>query len=194
MLWAPLLLALLAAATARADWASGSEELSGSVSLESQVQLTARRRRRRRRGSTPPLRLAQHPQSSLPLQQGIRIILNPSKPKLTVVSTAAVCGDGTVSSACSGQFLMTALHKLYEVDASGKPVNERDAGDVLNLSQVWGAGRGSRHAAACRGGGRAMPLPAGAGRAVARAVACAYKAHPAPPRCCPPPAGHLGSG
>lgn len=116
--------------------------------------------------------------------QGVRIVLSPSKPKLTVLSTSPVCGDGTTSSSCSGQFLMTALHNLYEIDSNGNKVNGRDAGDVLNLSQVGGPEKRE---------GDVPPNACGAsacGAGIAPADACAHVPLLVPPH----PAGHLGAG
>lgn len=82
-------------------------------------------------------------------------MLNPSKPKLTVLSTSTACGDGSTTSAdCAGQFLMTAIKDLYEVDAAGAKVSNRGAGDVLDLSQVRPPGPG-------RVDGTGGPAPAG---------------------------------
>ncbi|KAL4451678.1 hypothetical protein ABPG75_007340 [Micractinium tetrahymenae] len=64
---------------------------------------------------------------------GIKLVLNPSQPKLTVLGLTAACPDG--SSGCAGQFLMQAVQDVYEVDAAGSRVTNRGASDVLNLSQ-----------------------------------------------------------
>lgn len=86
-----------------------------------------------------PSRLYRHRGRSL---QGVRIVLNPSKPKLTVVSSA--CGDGATTSGgsgdCADQFLLTALKDLYETNVGGAKVANRAAGDVMDLSKVRGKG------------------------------------------------------
>ncbi len=56
------------------------------------------------------------PISVLQPQQGIKLVLNPSQPKLTMLGLSAVCPDGA-SMGCDGQFLMQALKDV--VSGSG---------------------------------------------------------------------------
>lgn len=163
MLAAALVLALVAA-SARADWASGSEELSG-AGLTTQVSRCRGCRRAAAAAAVPPTACppsaplppdaapALQPQPARSSPQGVKIVLNPSKPKLTVLSTTTACGDGSTTSAdCAGQFLMTAIKDLYEVDAAGAKVSNRGAGDVLDLSQVRPGGPGGSTVRAVRHG------------------------------------------
>ena len=78
------------------------------------------------------------------------MVLNPQKPKLTVLSTGAACADG--STACYGEWLLTSLRAVYEVNPEGSPVQRRDASDVLDLSQA-----SSSHRACPALAGRQMP-------------------------------------
>ncbi|KAL4424178.1 hypothetical protein ABPG75_001479 [Micractinium tetrahymenae] len=140
--WALLAsLLLLSSPAARADLiTNGVEELAGAVALQGSVR---RRRRCRHAGclvmppATAALQAALQPPRSSPTQQGIKLVLNPSQPKLTVLGLSAACPDGA-SNGCDGQFLMQAVKDVYEVDASGARVANRSAGDVLNTSQgAW---------------------------------------------------------
>lgn len=89
-----------------------------------------------------PPSLTTAPDNRHPPSQGVRIVLNPSKPKLTVLSTSSACGDGATESAdCAGQFLLTSLKDVFEIAAAGTKVSNREAKDVLDLSQARGGGR-----------------------------------------------------
>lgn len=59
--------------------------------------------------------------------QALRLVFNPTKPKLTVVSTGGDAG-----------FLLTFIKEVKELDAAEGAVGGRSAGDVLDLSQASG--------------------------------------------------------